>query len=84
MNGGNMYKVKLTYYKSMGKYYTDSSYESECVDMYDIWEEVQEKQKAGTLPGIGPGTGFTSSKRKGCIISVEVPNHPHNHPRLLL
>lgn len=69
-------KVKLTYFKQSGKYYTDGEYDTNKEALYEIWDEVRSKQVAGELPGLIVGcTKFT--------ILVEVPDHPHAHPHLI-
>lgn len=70
-----MYEVKLTYFKMGGKYYTEGSYESEKAQIFEIHEEVREMKANGTLPGISIDDH---------IVHVEVPDHPDNHPRLII
>lgn len=70
-------EVKLTYFKESGKYYSGGSYEAENKPLFEIWDEVREMQAAGKLPGLVSGaTEF--------IISVDVPEHEHAHPRLII
>jgi hypothetical protein len=71
-------KVKLIYFKSdTGKYYAEGSYDTKVDDLYDIWDEVEQMAKIRKLPGLSEGS-------YGWIISVDVPDHPHNHPKLIL
>lgn len=70
-------KVNLIYYKITGKYYGEGSYETSQDDLWRIWGEVKEMLNKRDLPGL----------MKGCsefIISVDVPDHQHNHPTLIL
>ncbi len=67
-------KVELIYFKSTGKYYTEGEYETEKPQLYEIWDEVQSLRKTKSLPGI-LGDEW--------IILVNVPGHPHEHPKLL-
>lgn len=69
------HKVELTYFKQTGKYYSDSEYESNKQDLWEIWDEVRELAKYKRLPGIF-GSEF--------YILVKVPTHEHNHPRLII
>ena len=46
-------KVKLTYFKRSGKYYTDYIYETKKEHCFQIFEEVIEKRDNGTLPMSG-------------------------------
>lgn len=68
-------KVKLTYFKPSGKYYSEGEYDTELSDLYEIWLEVHVKRFAQCLPGLIAG-------HSEYIVSVDVPEHPHNHPHL--
>lgn len=77
--GGEMI-VKLTYFKSTGKYYGDGTYSSELpreTPLYKFWDEFEAKLKEGERPGLieGPNEFF---------VLIEVPGHPHNHPRMII
>jgi hypothetical protein len=74
----------LTYFKTHGgtygkggKYYAEGKYDSELVHMDDIWDEVIQLREKGELPGLARGA-------KEFHILIEVPKHPHNHPRLIV
>jgi hypothetical protein len=70
-------RVKLTYFKGTGKYYDASYYDSDLEQLFEIWDEVREMSGGGCLPGLVLGaTEFH--------VLIEVPEHPHNHPRLIL
>lgn len=69
--------VKLDYFKPSGKWYADGSYRTRREDLGDIWREVEDLQRAGKLPGLCAGSS-------GWIISVQVPDHPHDHPHLVM
>jgi hypothetical protein len=73
------YIVKVTYFKRSGKYYTHCEYETEEVSLLSIWSEVIRMKENGTLPGLSSG-GVDSE----FIISVDVPDHPNNHPKLIV
>ncbi|QSM00860.1 hypothetical protein YerA41_159 [Yersinia phage YerA41] len=52
-------KVKLTYFKRSGKYYTEGEYESEHKWLHDITDEIRKMRSEGKLPGInGAGEDF--------------------------
>lgn len=68
-------KVKLTYFKPGGKYYGGGEYNTNRKYLNEIWDEVREFRKKDELPGIISGKEF--------IILIEVPEHMHNHPRLI-
>jgi len=60
--------VKLTYFKSTGKYYSEGEYKTEKIALWEIFKEVREKMFGGCLPGLCKGT---------CdfIVSIDVPEH---------
>ena len=65
--------VKLTYFKSNGKYYSEGEYMEDYILLYEIWENVEKMEKH---PGL-------SGRWKGMIL-IDVPEHVHNHPHVLL
>lgn len=68
------YRVKLTYFKKSGKYYTDGEYMTSKLWMYEIIDEVKEMKRQNKLPGIG-----------GLKIHIEVEEeHPNGYPCLIL
>lgn len=70
-------KIYLEYFRRSGKWYSDGSYETSVEHLDGIWDEVREKRDKGDLPGLVEGAG------KEFIISVDVPDHEHCHPRLI-
>jgi len=70
-------KVKLVYYKPNGKYYHDDEYETNEKELWMIWNEVEDKLLSGHLPGLVDGA-------REFIVSVDVPEHKHNHPHLII
>lgn len=75
--GEIMINVVLTYYKQSGKYYSTGYYHSLCEHFFQLGDEVKEKQKSGTLPGLVSGGG------KEFYIHVDAPGHENNVPRLI-
>ena len=71
-----MFKVELTYFKKSGKYYSEGEFVvyNDC-SLIDIWNQVEALQELGSLPGLTEGT-------REFIILVNVPGHPHEHPKL--
>lgn len=69
--------VNLTYFKPSGKYYSSADYQTEPQELYRIWQEVAVKMEGRRLPGLVGG-------HSDYIVMVDVPNHPHRHPHLLL
>lgn len=70
-------KVLLDYFKPNGKWYSDGEYETDRTDLWIIWNEVEEMQILGELPDLVEGA-------REFIISVDVPEHPHRHPHLII
>lgn len=70
-------KVQLVYYKPSGKYYSDAEYFTGETDLWMIWNEVEDKLIEGKLPGLVDGA-------REFIVSVYVPEHPYNHPHLII
>jgi hypothetical protein len=70
--------VKLTYFKRSGKYYSDAEYHTVHEELWDIWDEVKRFRDHGESPGLTKGTFHDF------IVSVDIPDHPHNHPHLIV
>ena len=71
--------VKLTYYKPRGKFYGESEFFiAKSMEIFQIWDHVEEMRERGCLPGLIAGAG------KDFIIFIDAPGHPHKHPRLLM
>lgn len=69
-------KVKLTYFKRSGKYYTEGEYETEHQWLHDIADEIRKMRIEGNLPGInGAGSEF--------IIHVDMGDAPNAVPALI-
>ena len=70
-------EVKLTYFKPSGKYYSTGEMEVPgTMHLQDIWDIVDGRISAGQLPGLIEG-------HSEFIVYIEVPRHPHNHPRIM-
>jgi len=70
-------QVNLTYFKPSGKYYCEGHYESQQREIWEIFDEVRMLRNCGLLPGLAAGA-------KDYHITVDVPNHPHSYPALIL
>ena len=68
--------IKLTYFKPSGKYYTSESITTPLATLPISWSQVRQWHNDGQLPGL---TGAS----QGWTVLIEVPTHPHNHPRLI-
>lgn len=69
--------VKLTYFKTSGKFYTSETCFVEQESLIDIWEDICIRRDYGNLPGLSPGAGPEFD------ILIEVPGHPHAPPKML-
>lgn len=71
-------KVLLTYFKpDTGTYYSSGEYETEMVDMYQIFNEAQAIFNRREMPGLMKG-------HSPFITLVQVPDHPNHYPHLFL
>lgn len=87
---GTPMRVKLTYFKPTGKFYASGEFDSQCPSheltrypewiigpyLHAIWVEVAVLVEAKRLPGLEEG-------HSDFLVSVDVPDHPHNHPHLI-
>lgn len=72
-------RVELTYFKPSGKYYTEGSFDvTDDTDLSDIWDEVRQMRKDSELPDLSLGSA------QDFHVLVNVPQHPHDHPKLLV
>lgn len=69
--------VNLTYFRATGKYSGSGSYQTKLGMLWEIWKEVETLAHLKTLPGLMKG-------HSNYHILIDVPNHPHRHPHLLL
>ena len=71
--------IKLTYFKQSGKYYTaeDMYILEKDTPLYEIWAKVEQLKIDKKLPGLMEG-------HSDFIVLVDAPEHPHNHPHLIL
>lgn len=69
------HKVKLTYFKKSGKYYSEGEYITEKEHMFEIFDEVSNMRVSSKLPGTSHGADF--------IVFVECPGHENEFPALI-
>ncbi len=69
-------QVKLTYFKNSGKYYSCGEYNTECKNMFEIFDEVREKAIYRRLPGL-------MENHSPFHVLIDVPEHPENYPGLV-
>ena len=70
-------RVDLTYFHHSGKYHSTGTYETEYSYMYEIFSEVRQLLVARICPGL-------VSNHSNFIVSIDVPDHKHNHPCLVI
>ncbi len=71
------WRVKLTYFKDTGKYYSEGEYTSNKLQLFEIFSEVRQMLASGTRPGLVDG-------KNEFYAVVDVPEHPHRHPCLII
>lgn len=72
------FTVKLTYFRRRGKYYSEGEYSVPGdLALHQIWDQVERRRDSGNLPGLVHGA-------KEYHILINVPGHPHEHPRFLM
>lgn len=72
-----MIEVTLTYFKPCGTFYCSATVKVRFQALYLIWEEIVNLQADGKWPGLTEGP-------HDYITLVEVGEHPHNHPHLII
>lgn len=69
--------VKLSYFKPTGKWYSDGEMTVDPMPLYEIWGRVASLAQGRLLPGLQEG-------HSEFIVLVDVPDHPHAHPHLII
>ena len=72
------HRVQLTYFRPTGKFLWTADATVDRDEMVEIWEEVDDLRRLGRLPGLRPGAG------RDLLIVVDVPDHPHRVPHLVM
>ena len=70
------YKVKLTYFKCSGKYYSEGEYESSREHPFEIFLEAREMLNRRKRPGLVDG-------ENEFFVVVDLPDHPSGYPCLI-
>ena len=65
------YKVQLLYFRQTGKFLATAETVLAHDTLVEIWEEIDDMRRLGSLPGLRPGAG------RDLFILVDVPDHPH-------
>ncbi len=73
------YAVQLDYFKRSGRWHSEGAYVTQHTSIVKIWDEVRLKRENWELPGLVPTAGQSEY-----IVSVDVPDHPHRHPHLII
>lgn len=71
------WKIKLTYFRRSGKYYSDGEYVTQNTDMFAVFEEVRRMYEGGVLPGLVAGHSYF-------IVYIDANMHPRGYPGLIL
>lgn len=67
-----MFIVRLSYFRTTGRFAGRGEYESAKPALPQVWDEVKEKRRFGSLPELQPGRG------RDLIVLVEIDGHmPH-------
>ena len=64
------YKVQLLYFRQTGKFLATAETVLAHDAIVEIWEEIDDMRRLGSLPGLRPGAG------RDLFILVDVPDHP--------
>jgi len=64
------YKVQLLYFRQTGKFLASAETVLAHDAIVEIWEEIDDMRRLGSLPGLRPGAG------RDLFILVDVPDHP--------
>lgn len=70
-------KIRFTYFKDTGKYYSEGYREAEKLHLHDMFAEAKQLLDSGVRPGLIDG-------HSGFHVVVDVPEHPLNFPRLFI
>ena len=71
------FRVVLNYFNHTGKWYSEGEYQSKKLNLWEIWDEVKGMLAEGKRPGLVDGINEF-------YVVVEAPEHPHNHPFLIV
>lgn len=66
-------KVKFSWYKSTGKFYTDHEEDINAADVYECLERIKDILNLGIRPGLIDGHHFN------CLVEVTTVNGPMSH-----
>jgi hypothetical protein len=70
------FDVKLTYFKASGKYYSEGTYKTNKLIIYEIFDEAKDMLSKGIRPGLVDG-------HNEFYVIVEIQNHPLAYPCLI-
>ena len=72
------FKVQLIYFRQTGKYLTTAETTTSRDALIEIWEEIDDMRRLGSLPGLRPGAG------RDLLVLVDVPDHPQRTLHLVM
>lgn len=70
------YRVRLTYFKGNGTYYSSGQYGTSRDTLSEIFHDVRQMVHDGQLPGLRQGAQ--------ALTLIKAPDHPHNYPHLIM
>jgi hypothetical protein len=78
-------KVIVQSFKPSGKYYTTGEYQSSCLHMYQVFEEVTRNAIAGRIPGLVDDAAWTREpNRIDWVLHVDAPDFESGYPCVIL
>ena len=72
------YKVQLLYFRQTGKFLTTAETVLAYDTIVEIWEEIDNMRRLGSLPGLRPGAG------RDLFVLIDVPDHPQRVLHLVM
>ena len=72
------YKVQLLYFRQTGKFLATAETAIARDEIVEIWKEVDEMRRLGSLPGLRPGSG------RDLFVLIDVPDHPRRVLHLVM
>ena len=75
------YTAKINYFKRSGKWYSEADHTSEQEHLWLIWKEIRDMIYDGQRPGL---VDCKPGENDFPFVLVNVPDHPHDHPHLIV
>jgi len=72
-------KVKITYYKYTGKFYTEEEIDMEDgLEINEVWNRVKKMMEDGKWPGLTEGNNHYF------FTTIDAPDAENSHPRMIV